>query len=98
MLDKNENKKVVMLNSLDTEERLMVKKMILGDEATIKKIKLVPLDFDTAIMQEKPMTISVPHDIVKKLKNDYISKICENSIDNDKQIYLTNDTKRNDYE
>lgn len=87
MLNKDKNKKTAILNGLDANERLLIKKLLLGDEDTIKKISLKSIDFNTAIIQEEPMTIAVPSNIVKKLKDDYISKICEceSSLDSYKQ-------------
>lgn len=88
MSDMYNDKKITAFNSLDIEERQMIKKVILGDKDILKRITVKSFDFDTAIMRGEPMTIAVPQNIVENLRDDYLSKISEKSINNDKQDIL----------
>ena len=88
MSDTHNDKKITIFDSLEIEERQMIKKVILGDKEILKGITVETFGFDTAVMRGEPMTIAVPKNIVENLKDDYLSKIGEKSINNDKRDIL----------
>lgn len=83
MSDIHSDEKTAIFDSLDTEERLMIKKVILNDKETLKMITFKSIDFNTAIMRGEPITIAVPPNIVEKLKDDYLVRIGEKPVIND---------------
>lgn len=85
MSDIRNDEKAPIFDSLDTEERLMIKKVILSDKETLKGITFKSVDFSTAILRGEPMTIAVPPNIVEKLKDNYSARIGEPPVSNDEQ-------------
>lgn len=72
MEEANKKKKdVIDLKSLDIEDRIYIKNLILG-QADTSKMKIVKPDIKaTYRLSEEPMTIKVPRQLVDKLSELY---------------------------
>lgn len=72
MEEENKRKKdVIDLKSLDIEDRIYIKNLILG-QADTSKMKIVKPDIKaTYRLSEEPMTIKVPRQLVDKLSALY---------------------------
>lgn len=72
MEEENKKKKdVIDLKSLDIEDRIYIKNLILG-QADTSKMKIVKPDIKTTYrLSEEPMTIKVPRQLVDKLSALY---------------------------
>lgn len=57
----------VNLNSLSDSEAVMIKKMLIDGG---KNVKHKPLNFDSAVLKGKPLTISVPKELVDRIREN----------------------------